>query len=69
MPGMNLPQTMNEERETRLASGFRTVEIKGFYIIPETGIALILDSFCWVGNSSPPGVINASLESNPYGTS
>lgn len=32
------------ERETRLASGLRAVEIKGLSVFPEMGIALILDS-------------------------
>lgn len=36
---------MNAGMETRLALGLRAVEIKGLSAFPETGIALILDSF------------------------
>jgi hypothetical protein len=43
------PVNLYLERETRLASGLRAVEIYGFSIIPETGIALILDSFRTTG--------------------
>ena len=43
------PVDLYLERETRLASGFRAVEIKGLSAFPETGIALILDSFLEIG--------------------
>ena len=38
------PVNLYLERETRLASSLRAVEIKSFFIIPKTEIALILDS-------------------------
>lgn len=40
------------KRETRLASGLRTVESKGISFIIEMGMALIMDSFA--GGFNPP---------------
>lgn len=42
---------MNVEMETRLTLGFRTIETKEFTAIPETEIALILDSIVAVGKT------------------
>ena len=45
LPHRNISIRANLERETRLASGLQAVDIKGLSVVPEMGIALILDSF------------------------
>lgn len=49
--------SMNAKRETRLASGLRAVESKGFSIVPKRGIDLILDSFATVGKAPDGGSV------------
>ncbi len=50
--GQRYPLRSHLERETRLASGLRAIESKGFSAIPKMGIALFLDSFSAVGKPS-----------------
>jgi hypothetical protein len=54
------PWKVEVERETRLASGLRAVEIYRFSAIPETGTALILDSLL------PDGKIGTAARQPPY---
>ena len=54
------PVDLYLERETRLASGLRAVEIYRFSAIPETGTALILDSLL------PDGKIGTAARQPPY---
>ena len=49
--------------ETRLASGLRAIESKGFSAIPKTGIALILDSKLLGSKLHTPAV---HVEVRPY---